>query len=369
MALEGTLRATWVVLTLAGISCGSDESQGSQTPATGVAGGPATASAGRAATPPAIAGTGASATAGRSAGSSAAGSSAPAPSAGGAAGGAGTGAAGVAGAAAVGGGAGGGGGAVAAAAGGAAPVASGSKLKPVTSIAEDGPYPTTVDDQADGGAGYLVYPTDLGADGVKHPIFVWGTGSGSLPVQYNMHLVRLASHGFVVYSADTDAVTGALLTRGIDFLFAEAAREGSPLYQKLDLTKLGVGGHSLGSLSTYDIAEDPRITTTVHVDGGQFDGMGGPRLHKPAIFICGEDSWGTPNCNADYEGSSIPIFYTRIAGLIGAEGHIMAADAGLEVWLAWLRWQLAGEEERRKDFLDPMCAFCTGKYDSQSKNW
>jgi hypothetical protein len=105
------------------------------------------------------------------------------------------------------------------------------------------------------------------------------------------------------------------------------------------------------------------------VDGGQFDGMGGPRLHKPAIFICGEDSWDTPNCNSDYEGSSIPIFYTRIAGLIGAEGHIMAADAGLEVWLAWMRWQLAGEEERRKDFLDPMCTYCVDKYDSQSKNW
>ena len=97
--------------------------------------------------------------------------------------------------------------------------------------------------------------------------------------------------------------------------------------------------------------------------------MGGPRLHKPAIFICGEDSWGTPNCNNDYDGSSVPIFYTRIEGLIGAEGHIMAADAGLEVWTAWLRWQLGDEEERRSDFLDPMCTYCTGKYDSQSKNW
>jgi hypothetical protein len=184
-----------------------------------------------------------------------------------------------------------------------------------------------------------------------------------------MHLKRLASHGIVVYSADTSSVTGALLKAGIDYLFAENDRDGSPLYQKLDLTKVGVGGHSLGSLSTYDIADDPRITTTVHVDGGQFDGMGGPRLHKPAVFICGEDSWGTPNCNNDYEGTSVPIFYTRIMGLIGAEGHIMAADAGLEVWTAWLRWQLGAEEERRKDFLDPMCTYCTGKYDSQSKNW
>lgn len=259
--------------------------------------------------------------------------------------------------------------AAAGSAGAAVATTSGVKLKPVTSVAEEGPYATTVDAEADDGAGYLVYPTELGAEGLKHPIFVWGTGSGSVPMQYNMHLTRLASHGFVVYSADTSSVTGELLTRGIDFLFAENDRQDSPFYQKLDLTKLGVGGHSLGSLSTYDIADDPRITTTVHVDGGQFDGMGGPRLHKPAIFICGEDSWGTPNCNDDYEGASIPIFYTRIAGLIGAEGHIMAADAGLEIWLAWMRWQLGGEEERRADFLDPMGVFSMGKYDSQSKNW
>jgi hypothetical protein len=251
----------------------------------------------------------------------------------------------------------------------AAPASGAGPLKPTMNVAEDGPYPTTLDAEADGGAGYLVYPTELGADGVKHPIFVWGTGSGSVPSQYEMHLKRLASHGFVVYSADTSSVTGALLRAGIDYLFAENERDGSPLYQKLDLTKVGVGGHSLGSLSTYDIADDERITTTIHVDGGQFDGMGGPRLKKPALFICGEDSWGTPNCNNDYEGSAVPIFYTRIEGLIGAEGHIMAADAGLEIWLAWMRWQLGAEEERRKDFLDPMCTYCTGKYDSQSKNW
>lgn len=368
MIREVSLRAVLVCVTLVGFGCGGDGGAGDAGAGMGAAAGTAATPAVPGSTAGSAAGSGVTAPAPRSsAGSSAAGSSA---GSGGAAGSSAAGSAAAAGASMpTAGAAAGSGGAASPAAGAAAPAASGTKLEPVTSIAEDGPYPTTTDAEADGGAGYVVYPTELGANGFKHPVFVWGTGSGSIPMQYAMHLTRLASHGFVVYSADTDSVTGPLLTAGIDYLFAENDRADSPLYQKLDLTKLGVGGHSLGSLSTYDIADDPRITTTVHVDGGQFDGMGGPRLHKPVLFICGEDSWGTPNCNADYEGTSVPIFYTRIAGLIGAEGHIMAADAGLEIWLAWLRWQLGGEEERRADFLDPMCTFCTGKYDSQSKNW
>ena len=68
-------------------------------------------------------------------------------------------------------------------------------------------------------------------------------------------------------------------------------------------------------------------------------------------------------------GAMVPIFYTQLEGLNGLEGHIMAAREGIDVWVAWMRWQLAGEEERRKDFLDPNCTFCMGKYTSMQKNF
>lgn len=250
--------------TLALAACGSDPGAGGSSGANAVtsgagAGAPA-ASGGSGAPAVSAAGTGGASSAGRAAASaSTAGASAGAPAAAGsssAAGSGGDGAAGVMAAAA----------GSAAAAGATAPASSGSGLKPVTSIAEDGPYATTVDMEADGGDGYLVYPTDLGADGVKHPIFVWGTGSGSIPMQYNMHLVRLASHGFVVYSADTSSVTGALLTQGIDYLFTENEREGSPLYQKLDTSKLASAaihsGHSAPMTSPKIRASPPRFTST-----------------------------------------------------------------------------------------------------------
>jgi hypothetical protein len=173
----------------------------------------------------------------------------------------------------------------------------------------------------------------------------------------------------VVYASVSSSVSGPLLTRGLDWMFAQNDDSSSPLYQKLDLEHVAVGGHSLRSLSTYDIADDPRITNTIHVDGGQLDGMGGQRLMKPAIFICGDDSIAKPNCDADYMGASVPVFYVQLEGLSGLDGHIQAAREGIDVWVAWMRWTLAGEEERRADFLDPSCSFCTGKCITMHKNF
>jgi hypothetical protein len=265
------------------------------------------------------------------------------------------------------GGAGAGAGGASAGAGGAD--AGGPKLLPAMDVTMDGPYTPMVDMNADGGAAWIFRPSELGKDGVKHPFLVWGCGSSSTPTNYMFHMSRIASHGFVVYAADSASVTGALLTRGLDFMFAENDKSGGDFHQKLDTTRVAVGGHSLGSLSTYDIASDPRIHNTIHVDGGQFDGMGGQRLKKPAIFICGDNSTGKPNCDADYMGAMVPVFYTQLEGLDGLQGHIMAAREGIDVWVAWMRWQMAGEEERRKDFLDPSCTFCMGKYISMQKNF
>jgi hypothetical protein len=244
----------------------------------------------------------------------------------------------------------------------------GSGLLPTTDVTMDGPYTVMIEEDVDGN-GWVFRPSELGANGEKHPMLVWGNGTGATPTDYTFHLSRIASHGFVVYGVISEMVTGAMLTEGIDWLFAENERAESTLFGKLDTAKLSVGGHSRGSLETYNIADDARITNTIHVDGGQFDGMGGQRLMKPAIFICGDDSIGKPNCDADYEGASVPIFYTQIMGLSGIDGHVQAARQGIDVWVAWMRWTLAGEEERRADFLDAGGTFTTGKYISMSKNW
>src|SRR5687767_484698 len=42
------------------------------------------------------------------------------------------------------------------------------------------------------------YPSQLGSNGVKHPIVTWGNGALSNPSVYSRLLNHLASHGFVI---------------------------------------------------------------------------------------------------------------------------------------------------------------------------
>lgn len=108
------------------------------------------------------------------------------------------------------------------------------------------------------------------------------------------------------------------------------------------------------------------FTTTIHVAGGSFDGKGPSKLKKPTAYICGGgDTMATPNAERDYESTTVPVFMTVMDGV----SHIEAARIGWPAMIAWLRWHLAGESERRAQFIGPACEFCTGKWQSKSKNW
>lgn len=242
----------------------------------------------------------------------------------------------------------------------------GGTLPPVTSVETNGPFAVTIT-QSTGPtrAGWLVRPTNLGQNGLRHPVFVWGPGAGATPSSYQDHLTRIASHGFVVYS-EVSTSTGSEIRAALDWLIAENSRSASVLYQKLDLNNFGAGGHSRGSISTFAAATHPALKTTIHVAGGSFDGNGPRNLRNPAAYICGEnDTSATSNCRRDYTNTTVPVFFTVMDNV----GHIDAARAGLPAIVGWLRWHLGEETERRSMFLGAGCYFCTGMWVSQSKNW
>ncbi|RFA27190.1 hypothetical protein CAI21_15180 [Alkalilimnicola ehrlichii] len=239
-------------------------------------------------------------------------------------------------------------------------------LPPVERVDADGPFQTTIErNTGPSRSGWVVRPTNLGEHDIQHPVFIWGPGAGTRPSSYEDHLRRIASHGFVVYS-EVSTNTGREMTAAIDWLIAEDARSSSPYFQKLDTTRIAAGGHSRGSIASFAIGSDPRLSTTIHVAGGSFDGRGSANLHKPAAYICGaNDRMATSNCRRDYTNTQVPVWFTVMRG----SDHMGAARDGLPIIVAWLRWHLAGETERSSMFLDRNCDFCGFGYDTQHKNW
>jgi len=240
-----------------------------------------------------------------------------------------------------------------------------------TDVFQDGPYTTRQNLNAGpSGASGLFYPAELGKDGFKHPIFLWGCGGSSRPSDYAAHMNRIASHGFVVV-AEVSKINGngATLKASLDWIIRENQRPQSIFYQKLNAGKIALGGHSIGSVNAFAIADDPRLTTTIHVAGDSLDEQGTEalKLIHPTAYICSQrDMFGNvQKARADYAVTQVPVYFTVMTGV----GHVAATAEGLPAIIAWLRWFLMDETEREYMFLDPDGEFQTGKYVSQVKNW
>ncbi|WP_081926926.1 endo-1,4-beta-xylanase [Pseudobacteroides cellulosolvens] len=247
-------------------------------------------------------------------------------------------------------------------------VSAGTKILPsVDSVEKDGPFSLAVEKNVGpNGKAWIVRPANLGSQGVTtHPIFIWGPGGGSDPSFYQDIMRRIASHGFVVYS-ESPSDSGAEMKAGIDWIIAQNNNSSSQYYKKLDTSRIAAGGHSLGSVASYGVASDPRITTTIHVDGGSLDGNGASKMRKPTALICGlADNLALENTRNDYNKATVPVWM----GLMQGVDHGTGPKYALPATLAWLRWHLAGEAERKSMFIGSDAYFNTGIWQAQSKNW
>jgi hypothetical protein len=197
-------------------------------------------------------------------------------------------------------------------------------------------------------------------------VFIFGNGATATPMSYVREMTKVASHGIIVVNPSSSMVTPANLKAALDWIAGENDKMGSMYYQKLN-GKFAMGGHSLGSLSTFDAeAMETRLATTVHVAGGSFDKMGSSKVKTPTAYICGDTDFARPNCEADFANvGTQPTFFTIVTG----SDHILAVQKGVTAIIGWLRWHLAGETERKAMFTGPDGEFFKDKWVSQTKNW
>ena len=217
------------------------------------------------------------------------------------------------------------------------------------------------------GGTYTIYrPAELAPGGAKNPIVGWMSGGGSTPSQYTL-LPHLATHGFVVVASNTapgvgtEAKLGMEIIAGIDWILAEAAKSDSPYRDKLDSSKIASMGYSMGALATTMIGGDPRLTTTIHISGGNMVTERIKMLHAPAAFLCGASGVDIAGagCATDFEVATVPVFY----GVFNGGDHLAVrtqpyAERIRMVVTAWLRWQLMGDATLAPLFVGDQCTLC-----------
>ena len=239
-----------------------------------------------------------------------------------------------------------------------------------------GPHEVVIETNADEGirCGTIYRPKDLGGD-EKYPIFVWGEGGCSQDGLSNQAaMAEIASFGYFVIADGTPGgnnacgggQSGDAMLDYITWAIAQNDEPCSDYYQALEPTKVAADGFSCGGLMAENISGDPRLTAV----GITSSGLMGPNntlynaIHTPfKIMNGGSDDIAYANGLRDYEqisglGKSIIYFSKNSAGHGGDLGQ--ARGDFNRVNLAWLNWQLKGDEgPTGKAFLiGDSCEFC-----------
>ena len=224
-----------------------------------------------------------------------------------------------------------------------------------------GPFtPMHVERMGPTGNSWIFFPAELGENGLKHPVFQWGPGAGTGPMEYTDHLNHLASHGFVVI-CQPSTMSGQ---DALDWILEQNEESGSMFYQKLDPMKVGRGGHSMGSFQTFSEAADPRLTLYVLVCGGG-GGAGAAQIHAPTLILGGDSDFATSGYNGDFDRITEPVVFLIKSGT----DHIACARNNLAPWTAFMRWHWYGEEAKYKaDFLEGGI-YCNDPWTCESKGF
>ena len=214
------------------------------------------------------------------------------------------------------------------------------------------------------GGGILSYPKQLSST-QKHGVIVWGPGGGTEPGAYEGMIRRLASHGFVVIALSISPGDASQATKAIDWLEQKNKDPNDLFYQKLELTKVGCSGHSMGGLESEQAAiKDKRVFTAFLNNSGDKNGgviKNFPK-EKTAGVLYGEVGMEKPNAIKDYEtATDIKSCLIEMTGgpmnAEGGYGHGSGSWDGMAATIAWMRWQIGGEDFRKADFVGT-----TGKY-------
>ncbi len=256
-----------------------------------------------------------------------------------------------------------------------------------------GPYPA-IKHEVSSLPDHVVYePAELAALGaLKMPVYVFGNGACSEDgSSQRQHLLEIASHGYLVISAGRiysgagseltaedwfahrDKTSYRLLGSAVDWAIAENVRQGSPYEGRIDTAHIAMSGYSCGGAQALRYAADPRVSTFVIMNAGISE-MNTPltgemgvspevidQIEVPTLYVL-----GGPTDVAYTHGMAD---FARLSGTPAAAINIDVTHQGTyaepnggaaaQAVVAWLQWQLRGDEVAAQWFKGDECRLCT----------
>jgi predicted alpha/beta-hydrolase family hydrolase len=225
------------------------------------------------------------------------------------------------------------------------------------------------------------------------PLYVWGNGGCSANgLSHAAYLREIASQGYVVVALGVanasaaagrgagpapaqpagDPTTPAQMIEAIEWATRENARADGEFRNRIDLTRIAVGGHSCGGLQAIAVSHDPRIDTTLVLNSGVYIRPGGrsqvavdktqlTRLHGPMLYLTGgPGDVAHENAVDDFAKiDSVPVFIGSLG--VGHGGTFSQPNGGewAHVTVRWLNWNLKADADASRDFSGASCRLCT----------
>jgi hypothetical protein len=199
---------------------------------------------------------------------------------------------------------------------------------------------------------YSIYRPAKWPEG-KIPVLSWGNGTCAQPEGYGALLRYIASFGFFIVAANNREVgNGAPLRKGLDFAAAADADMNSPYFGHLDMSKVGVMGHSQGSGAAGTAASDSRVKAVILYNGGTSNA-------KPYLAISGDMDIGATGAGAFSTAMASAakgsyMYFHNPAGVGGIRGHLVLmmtpqrlAEQSLQFW----QMTLNGDQMARDKFM------------------
>jgi hypothetical protein len=240
----------------------------------------------------------------------------------------------------------------------------GTPFPSVSSFDNSGPYAVT--SQSEGPSCRVFRPRTLGQNGVRHPIILWGNGTGTGPTTYSGLLTHWASHGFVVAAAETsNAGTGRDMLACLDYLVQESNRTYGTYVGVLNTGRVATSGHSQGGGGSIMAGQDDRVKVTAPIQPytiGLGHDTSSQRNQRGPMFLMsgGADTIAIPYLNAQpvYTRANVPVFwgerrYVSHFEPVGNGGAYRGPTT------AWFRYHLMDDESARGTFYGRFCGLCT----------